>query len=452
MIGRLTRRMVLVVLIGLLLASAGVVAAVNVINQRDLDRQVNAVLDMLVQNGGQRPLQRGRWDDDGQRGEGAFQGMDEATPPPLPDGGEEHLTGQTPPPLPGIQDQGLPEASLDAAASAGMRNFYTIWVDSDGGVSDWVSDRADLYSDEEIASLAGQVCRSEAGRGRLGSQYYCRTDESGGQMIVVVDARLEARNLRSVLRTTALAALIEDLLLSLGAIWLIRRLVRPVDEAFEKQKQFVWDASHELKTPLAVISANAQLLEDDLPHSEELGYIRSEVERSDQLIQGLLTLARMDKAGSLPMAPFDLSRAVNSVALPFESAVFEAGKTLEIDVPEGISMTGHEEMIKQLTVNLLSNAVKYSDAGGSIRLSLRQKGDKRVISVHNSGDPIPPEAMDRIFDRFYRADASHNSGVPGSGLGLAIVQSIVRAHHGRVEVVSRAGEGTTFTVTLPHTA
>ena len=146
--------------------------------------------------------------------------------------------------------------------------------------------------------------------------------------------------------------------------------------------------------------------------------------------------------------PFDLSHTVLSVALPFESAIFEAGKQLNTEVPDGIAYTGDPEMIKQLCVILLSNAQKYSDAHGVITLSLEARGDRRILKVHNTGPAIPEEAQQKIFDRFYRVDSSHNREIEGNGLGLAIAQSIVKEHKGKIAVASREGEGTTFTVVL----
>ena len=143
---------------------------------------------------------------------------------------------------------------------------------------------------------------------------------------------MEVQNVENVLRVTALVAVAEDALLSLAAVWLIHRLVKPVDEAMEKQKQFVWDASHEMKTPLAVISANAEALAAEVGESKSLEFIQSEVQRTDHLIQNLLTLARMEKGTvQAQKQHFDLSRALLEVALPFESAVFETGKELTIN-------------------------------------------------------------------------------------------------------------------------
>ena len=428
MIRRLRRRVILVALAGLLLASAGLVAAINWMNWNSLEQQAGQVLDMLAENNGQRPMAA---DEEDQR---AF-ARPEGTPPPDKGPGEQKKT----------KNRGS-KALMNAAS---MTNYYTAVIDEKGQVLSWHSDRTDLYTDQEIADMALWAVQAGKDRGRNDTRFYCLTEKDGEKLLIVVDSRLEMQNAESVLRLTVLVAVIEDALLSVGAVWLIRKMVKPVDEAMEKQKQFVWDASHELKTPLAVISANADVLAAEVGESKPLQYIQSEVRRTDSLIQNLLTLARMEK-GTVQAAhvQFDLSRALLEVALPFESAVFEEGKTLEMDIPDGIEYTGDQEMIKQLAVILLSNAEKYSDGGGKIRVSLEARGEKRILRVHNTGPAIPPEAQQRIFDRFYRVDSSHNREVEGNGLGLAIAQNIVSLHGGKITVHSAEGEGTEFTVTL----
>ena len=430
MIGKLRRRLILLVLAGLLLASAGLVATINLMNWQSLTKQVSGVLDMLAENGGARsPIQMLDRRDPRQ---GTL-----AAPPDDRVSWEENLRAA---------DRRRRE---DLQSAVNLSNYYTVQLDAEGAVTAWSSDRADLYTEEEIAATVAQVLAHSADSGRIGDQFYRRVAQESGTLLIVFNAQLELQNARRVLRLTALVAVIEDALLSLGAILLIRRMVKPVAEAMEKQKQFVWDASHELKTPLAVISANAELLAQEAGDSKPLEYIQSEVQRTDKLLQSLLTLARMDKGSvQAESKPFDLSRALLSVALPFESAVFEAGKRMEMDIPDGIRYTGDEEMIKQLAVILLSNAQKYSDDRGLIRLSLEAKGERRILRVHNTGPAIPKDAQARIFDRFYRVDSSHNREIPGNGLGLAIAQNIVSAHHGKITVSSAEGEGTTFVVVL----
>lgn len=439
MIKRLRGRMILLTMAGLFLASAILVAAINVMNMGTVKRQAEAVLDMLAQNDGRRP---GLSDRPAQGDQWTGQ-----TPPDKPEGTFPPDAFQN-----GLRgEEGLDREKMggwrnaDTRRTANLSNFFLVHLTSEGQVESWESDRAGLYTDEQISALAAEAVASGQASGRAGDQFFRRE----GSTLIVVDATLEIQSARSYLRATVLVAAVQWALLSLAAVWLIGRMVRPVDEAMEKQKQFVWDASHELKTPLAVISANAEVLSNEIGDNQSLQYIQSEVKRTDQLVQNLLTLARMEK-NPTPKAhrEFDLSRAVLEVALPFESAVYEAGKTIDMDIPDGLKLNGDEEMIKQLLMILLSNAVKYSDAHGKIALILEGKGDKRVIRVRNTGPAIPAADQEKIFDRFYRVDSSHNRETPGNGLGLAIAKNIVEMHKGKIAVQSEEGKGTEFTVTL----
>ena len=417
MIVRLRRKLTLLVIAVLVTVTAGIIFAISYANYRNVDRQAYNALRVLSRARGTRSG-RGPENDTGGR-QGRF-----GPPDSEPNGFEEDF--------------------------AFLSNSYTINLDDAGGVASWTSDRASLYTDEQVAALAASVAESGKEYGRIGSQYFRIAEYDDTRHIQVVDARLERMAARSVMRTTCLVAALACAILSLGAWLLIGQMVKPVEDAFERQKQFVWDASHEFKTPLAVISANAEVLAGEIGPNEYLGYIQSEVRRTDRLVQNLLTLARMDKgAVTAQMARFDLSKALLGVALPFESTVFEAGRTLETDIPEGVTLRGDEEMLQQLTVILLSNALKYSNEGGVIRLSVAQKGHGCRMSVYNPGPGIAPENLHRIFDRFYREDLSHSNDISGNGLGLAIARKIVEAHKGRIWAESRYGVDAEFIVTLP---
>ncbi len=268
-------------------------------------------------------------------------------------------------------------------------------------------------------------------------------------LIVAMDVSPEEGYAASLLRITLIAGSIAWALLSLLTVLLIRRTLRPVQEAVAKQQQFVWDASHELKTPLAVISANAQVLEQELGGNEYFGYIRTEIGHMNDLVQNLLLLARMDAGRqSASFARFDLGATLLGLALPMESLAFEKGKQLDVQVQEGIFCRGNETLLVQLASILLSNALKYADEGGVITLSLEARGRQRLIRVHNTGSFIPPEERRKIFDRFYRADTSRAES--GSGIGLAIAQSIAELHHGEILVESDLQTGTAFTAILPN--
>ena len=425
MIKRLRLRMTAMVIAVLVLVSAGIVLATHLANERNIAAQAEETLSALAESPGASDFRK-------------------ETPPPKPDEDDDgnrfgrkndrRGDGGQPPEIRSGRD----------AAAAGLSNSYTITLNEDGSVASWTSDRADMYTDRQVAEIAESALADGRECGRVGTQFYRRT-ETG---LIVLDARLDFLSASGVLRSTILIAAASCLLLSLLAWLLIRRMVQPVEDAFTRQKQFVSDASHELKTPLAVISANAEVLEQEIGENEYLGYIRSEVHRTDTLVNNLLTLARMDRGAEAAMGRFDLSRALLDVTLPFESTVYEAGKTMETDVPEGIDCAGNEDMVKQLAVILLSNALKYSDDGGRIEVSLKVRGKQRELRVFNTGKAIAPEDQEHIFDRFWRADPAHGRETGGHGLGLAIARTIVDAHRGKITVDSREGFGTAFTVTL----
>ena len=457
MIRRLRRRMTLLVILVLVLVSAGIVLAIHLSNERSIAAQAETTLSALAEEGGTRPSMPP--DGEGPAGSGE-------TPPPKPEDEEDPESRDgTPPPRPEEEDDGHrtprdgkrrgaagqpPEIrnGRDVAA-AGLSNTYIITLSDDGSVDSWTSDRPDLYTDSQVAAIAESALADGRESGRIGTQFYRKVQSEGRTKLIVLDARLDYLSASNMLRSSMLIAGSACLLLSLLAWLLVRRMVQPVEDAFVRQKRFVSDASHELKTPLAVISANAEVLENEIGENEYLGYIRSEVRRTDTLVRNLLTLARLDRNDAVTeMKPFDLSHALLDVTLPFESTVFEAGKSLDIRIPEGIEYTGNEEMIKQLAVILLSNALKYSDPKGQIIISLKAKGRQRELSVFNTGEAISPEDRERIFDRFWRADPAHGRETGGQGLGLAIARSIVDAHHGKISVESREGEGNTFIVLL----
>ena len=484
MIRKLKVRIVILVVLGLTLASIGLVFAIHYINMQTINNQMRSVLNILMMNDGKRPISWAQTGSNPQDDpnvtppdkpegmEGVPPEMPDSTPPSKPDGMEEappSLPGGTdstppakgdgtPPPKPYGSEGSTPpgnasparpdgESTLNAWNIADLSNYYIVRLNDDGSVASVESDRTDLYNDEQISLTVTEILGTGNTFGRYGNYYYLRQNN----LLVVLDATIDLNNADNFLHTAEIIALIQTVLLSVGAGFLIHRLVKPVDEAVEKQKQFVWDASHELKTPLAVISANADVLSGEIGENQSLYYIQSEVERTDSLVKNLLSLARMEKSGEKEKHErINLSETLLSVALPFEGVVFEKGKQFETDIPDDVYCIGNAEKIKELTMILLSNALKYSDEGGKIRLSLSKHGEKRLVSVYNTGEAIPQEAQKKLFDRFYRVDSSRNRELGGNGLGLSIAKAIADEHHARIDVSSEAGSGTTFTVVFPR--
>ncbi len=237
--------------------------------------------------------------------------------------------------------------------------------------------------------------------------------------------------------------------------WFLSRwLVRPVEEGWRRQQQFVADASHELKTPLTVLLADADILlargEDTVDSQRKwVESIREEGLRMKGLVQDLLYLARGDAGQrARPREAVSLTDAVESCVLAFEPVAFEAGLTLDSELAPGLSVLGDGEELRRLGAILLDNACKYCGPGGRITVTLKG-GERAALTVHNTGEPIPAEAQAHLFERFYRADAARSRETGGYGLGLSIASAIVEGHRGKIGVRSAPGEGTAFTVTLP---
>jgi signal transduction histidine kinase len=217
-----------------------------------------------------------------------------------------------------------------------------------------------------------------------------------------------------------------------------RKIVAPLEESYQKQKQFISDAGHELKTPISVVSANAELLSREIGDNQWLQNIQYENQRMGLLVGQLLELARTENAAPM-MKQIDLSRLIAGEALPFESVAFEQGLVLHTDVAPEIFMKGSSHQLKQLTAILLDNALRHSQGGTDVRLTLRKEHGYAVLSVINPGAEIPECRRQQIFERFYRMDPARNGEDKHYGLGLSIAKAIVTVHQGHIEVLCRNG-------------
>ena len=225
--------------------------------------------------------------------------------------------------------------------------------------------------------------------------------------------------------------------------------VRPVEKSWRQQQQLIADASHELKTPLTVILANTGIMERELGSNQWLENTRKEAESMKELLEGMLFLARSDEVRQpLPDSPVQFSDLVWERTLSYEVIAFEKNITVESDIEPDCSTRGDAPQLRRLLSILLDNAIKYTPAGGSVIVRLRPSRDRLLLTVNNSGDPIPPEQLSHLFDRFYRVDGARSTG--GYGLGLAIAKEIVTRHNGSVSVQSSAPDGTVFSVLLPR--
>ncbi|WP_340014938.1 HAMP domain-containing sensor histidine kinase [Paenibacillus sp. FSL K6-1318] len=320
-------------------------------------------------------------------------------------------------------------------------------------------DMEDTFYTEALQKVdQNKVGDSERQTGQFaldGTDWAYVVDPSGdGHMIVFIDVTAQQGILTNLIYTFAVVGLVMLIVIYFLSRYFANRSIAPVREAFEKQKQFIGDASHELKTPLAIINTNADVLlanqEDTIANQAKwLHYIKSETERMTGLTNDLLYLTQMDDSRSTMIhAKFNMSDAVESIILPMEAVIFEKNISLDYNIEPNLTVHGNSEQIKQVILILLDNAVKYSGPKGSVNVTLQRQNNDVMLAVSNTGEGIAPEHLDRIFDRFYRTDSSRARKHGGHGLGLAIARSIVDQHKGEVYARSVVGEGATFYVRL----
>lgn len=310
-------------------------------------------------------------------------------------------------------------------------------------------------TDEEFLQEVTDAALADGGESGVledyGLRYYYR-EGPGPRCLVFADISWEKQTMSDLLRTCLLiggASFIAFLLLT---VFLARRAVRPVEEAWQQQRQFVGDASHELKTPLTVIMTNAELLQDDsFDEASRRRFSDSILTMSRQmrgLVENLLELARVDNgAVANDMEDLDLSALTEEALLPFEALFFEKGLTLESDILPGVCVHGSRSRLKQVVDVLLDNAQSYAAAGGRVEVGLSRQGHNCRLRVANSGEPIPEAERQNIFKRFYRGDKARSLN-RHYGLGLPIAQGIVASHKGRIWVESKEGMNAFF-VELP---
>ncbi|EXM37466.1 histidine kinase [Ruminococcus albus SY3] len=305
----------------------------------------------------------------------------------------------------------------------------------------------------DALNYAEEVSQTGKTSGFLGNYRYEVRENLGETLYVFLDCREDIRTQRLFLLISAAISLGGWLLVCLLIIVCSRFAVRPFIENYEKQKMFITDAGHEIKTPLAIIQANTEVIEMIGEPSEWTQSIRNQIERLNGLIADLLRLSRMDEENvKLECEEFDLSDAFDEIAGPFRTLAENKGLSLEIRTQEGIRMNGNVSSIRQLVSILIENAVKYCDAGGSIEASVEKTASGRHAIIRVKNDCAePPEQPERLFDRFYRADKSRKredgETKSGYGIGLSVAKAVTESHKGKISCKAENGK-IVFTVRL----
>ena len=229
------------------------------------------------------------------------------------------------------------------------------------------------------------------------------------------------------------------------------KITRPIAEAYEKQKRFITDAGHEIKTPLTIINTNVDILEMDIGENECVEDIKQQTKRLTDLVNDLVYLARMEESeNSLQMIEFPVSEIVQETAMPFKTLAQTQNKDFTCNVQPMLSMYGNDKAIQQLISILMDNALKYSPQGGAITLNFTKQNKTLTLTVYNTTQTeVNPDELKFVFDRFYRTDRSRNSETGGHGIGLSVAKAIVTAHGGKIHASTTDGQSFQVMVSLP---
>lgn len=327
--------------------------------------------------------------------------------------------------------------------------FFYAKVDQNGNVLELNLDMMFDFTKEDAQDFIAAAWDSHKVKGSMESFSFLTADKSYGRIMVFAERSIEINLLEQLIKTSLWIAVFVSLVLLCLAAFLSKWMVGPIKAAFDKQRRFISDVSHELKTPLTIIGANVDVLQNEIGDNQRLTHIRAQSERMNGLVHDLLALTKADERPRGVLADeFNLSSAVLNTTLEFESRVFEERKQYSYDIAENVMYTGDKKQIRQLLSILIDNALHYSEVKGQIKVSLCTENNCAHVSVYNTGIGVSDEERSKIFERFYRTDESRSRAAGGYGVGLSIAKAIVDAHKGKITVSGEYGKWIRFDVKL----
>lgn len=396
MIGKLRIKLILASMLSLLFVLTVIMGVVGVLNYRKIVMDADRILDVLRQNNGSFPM-------------------------------GEHM--ENPP----FSKEGHPRDDRRFSPELPYESrYFSAVLSKDGEVISLNMGKIAAVDTTTALEYAQIVVRLGFSQGFVEDYRYISYDVGNETHIIFLDSGREMGSFRTFLITSIGVSSGGLLAVLLLLSFLSERIVKPVSESYEKQKRFITDAGHELKTPLTIIDADAEVLEMDLGENEWLSDIKTQTKRLTQLTNNLILLSRMEEEPRTEKIAFPISDLVEETVETFQTLARTHNKNLSFHIQPMLSMRGDEKAIRQLVTILLDNAIKYSDEGGRIELTLEKQKNLIRLCVFNTAESVSRESLPHLFDRFYRADQSRNSRTGGYGLGLSIASAVVNAHKGKI--------------------
>lgn len=305
-------------------------------------------------------------------------------------------------------------------------------------------------TDKDILSMTQKLQKSGKRFGSIDDYIYLvRILKSGNTVYIFVNNKEALQNSKQFFIVSIFIFLLSVIVFTIISYYLSRWMIKPSEKAIKNQKIFVANISHDLKTPITIIRANADLIENEVKNKKSIKYIQQETEKLNHLVNEMLTLTRIDNTISKEnFKSFNFGDSLFDVVLPFESIAYEKGIRFNINIDEVTDYFGDENNIQKLAEILIDNAMSYTAKGGVVDVDAYENSKAVTLSVTNTGEPISDEKKVEIFDRFYRESKSRESTGNHYGLGLSIANTIVKKHNGKISIESKNGKNT-FTVILP---
>lgn len=436
MIAKLRKKFILITMGSLILVLTVLMGMINIANFIKADQSSAEILQILSENNGGFPNMEKRTDSQGIDLDGHS-----GTQPDSPANG----TGSS-------FDIGMDPGARRRNFSPEMpyeTRYFSVELNESGTLLSVNTGKIAAVSTDEAVAMAQNLSARGKTSGYTGNYKYLETQTDRGHLYVFLDCTRDLDSVQAFFSTSLLVSLCGILAVFLLVLALSKRAIRPVAESYDKQKQFITNAGHEIKTPLSIIDACTEVIELEQGENKWTEGIRGQVRRLASLTQSLVSLARMDEgSANLTMADFSLSDAVTETLEPFVLLAENKGLHLLLDIQPDISYRGNEQTLRQLCSILADNAVKYALPGSEIHFSLKKKGKKPVLTSKNTAQGLKKGDQNILFDRFYRGDASRSSETGGYGIGLSMAQSIVAAHGGKICAKSEDGSSLTILIQL----
>ncbi len=401
MIKKLRRKFIVIAMLSLFCVLAIIMTAINVINYTKITTYADDVLAVLYSNDGRFP-------------------MPDNQTQPTP---EEPVQGEQPN---APQEPFKPSHGMNEETPYETR-YFTVRYEADEVKTDVRNIAA--VSSEEAISLADNVIEKGKSKGYMGVYRYLKADDDS--IVIFVDCARQKQTANNFLKASLLISGIGIAAVFILVFIISKFAVKPIAESYEKQKRFITDASHELKTPLTIISANNELIELTAGETQASQAISKQVVRMTAMVKNLTALARLDESDKLVQrSDFSLSDTLIDMTALFRPSIESGNRTLNEDIAKGLTVNGDETLIRQALSIILENAVKYAKTYVNLKAYLA--GKNVTIEFSNDADNVTEGNLDRCFERFYRTDEARASTVAGNGIGLSIAKSIVELHGGTI--------------------